>query len=38
MLQQSGPPWYADFANYLISGLLPLELKFQQKKEISSRC
>ena len=23
MLQQSGFPWYADFANYLVSGLLP---------------
>ena len=33
MLQQSGPPWYADFANYLVSGLLPPELKFQEKKK-----
>ena len=33
MLQQSGPLWYADFANYLIIGLLPPELKFQQKKK-----
>ena len=33
MLQQSGSPWYADFANYLVSGLLPLELKFQEKKK-----
>ena len=30
MLQQSGSPWYADFANYLVSFLLP-ELKFQSK-------
>ena len=28
MLQQSGFPWHADFANYLVSGLLPPELKF----------
>ncbi|KAH9698291.1 hypothetical protein KPL71_023958 [Citrus sinensis] len=33
MLQQSGPPWYADFANYLVSGMLPPELKFQEKKK-----
>ncbi|KAH9734989.1 hypothetical protein KPL71_017588 [Citrus sinensis] len=32
MLQQSGLPWYADFANYLVSGLLPLELNYQQRK------
>ena len=32
MLQQSESPWYADFANYLVSGLLPPELKFQEKK------
>ena len=32
MLQQSGLPWYADFANYLVSGLLPPELNYQQKK------
>ena len=28
MLQQSGSPWYADFANYLVSGMLPPEMKF----------
>ena len=33
MLQQSGSPWYVDFANYLVSRLLPLELKFQQEKK-----
>ena len=33
MLQQSEPPWYAYFANYLVSELLPPELKFQQKKK-----
>ena len=27
MLQQSGSLWYANFANYLVSGLLLLELK-----------
>ena len=32
MLQQSGSPWYADFANYLVSGMLPHEMKFQEKK------
>ena len=33
MLQQSGPPWYVDFANYLVSGMLLHELKFQEKKK-----
>ncbi|KAH9802189.1 hypothetical protein KPL71_001277 [Citrus sinensis] len=33
MLQQSGSPCYADFANYLVSGMLPPELKFQEKKK-----
>ena len=33
MLQQPGSPWYADFANYLVSGLLPPELNFQQQKK-----
>ena len=33
MLQQSESPWYADFANYLVSGLLPPEPKFQEKKK-----
>ncbi|KAH9780071.1 RNA-directed DNA polymerase [Citrus sinensis] len=33
MLQQSESPWYAAFANYLVSGLLPPELKFQEKKK-----
>lgn len=33
MLQQSRSPWYVDFANYLVSGLLPPDLKFQQKKK-----
>ena len=32
MLQQAGFPWYADFASYLVSGLLPLDLSYQQKK------
>ena len=32
MLQQYGLPWYADFANYLVSGLLPHELNYQQRK------
>ena len=29
MLQQLGFPWYADFANYLMSGLLPPDLSYQ---------
>ncbi|XP_052299703.1 uncharacterized protein LOC127903086 [Citrus sinensis] len=33
MLQQSESLWYADFANYLVSGLLPPKLKFQEKKK-----
>ena len=33
MLQQSESPWYADFANYLVSGLLPPELNFQETKK-----
>ncbi|KAH9802981.1 hypothetical protein KPL71_001600 [Citrus sinensis] len=33
MLQQSESPWYAGFANYLVSGLLPPKLKFQEKKK-----
>ena len=33
MLQQSESPWYANFANYLVSELLPPELKFQDKKK-----
>ena len=32
MLQQSGFPWYVDFANYLVSGLLPPNLSYPQKK------
>ena len=32
MLQQSGSPWYADFANYLVSRMLPPEMKVQEKK------
>ena len=28
MLQQFGFPWYADFANCLVSGLLPLNLSY----------
>ena len=32
-LQQSESSWYADFAQYLVSGLLPPELKFQEKKK-----
>ena len=28
ILQQSGFPWYADFANYLVSGLIPLYLRY----------
>ncbi|KAH9716154.1 hypothetical protein KPL71_021359 [Citrus sinensis] len=34
MLQQSESPWYADFANYLVSGLLPLEIKCAAEGEI----
>ena len=33
MLQQPGSLRYAGFANYLVSGLLPPELNFQQKKK-----
>ena len=33
MLQQSGSPWYEDFAKYLVSGFLPPELNFQEKKK-----
>ncbi|KAH9750406.1 hypothetical protein KPL71_013870 [Citrus sinensis] len=33
MLQQLESPWYAGFANYLVNGLLPPELKFQEKKK-----
>ena len=29
MLQQSELPWYTDFASYLVSGLLPLDLSYQ---------
>ena len=36
MLQQSESPWYADFANYLVSGLLPPELRNSREKEIPS--
>ena len=32
MLQQSGLPWYANFANYLVSRLLPPKLNYQQRK------
>ena len=34
MPQQAGLPWYADFANYLVSGLLPTDLNYQQKNKI----
>ena len=33
MLQQSRSPWYVDFTNYLVSGLIPPELKFQEKNK-----
>ena len=33
MLQQTSFPWYIDFANYLMSGLLTLYLSYQQKKK-----
>jgi hypothetical protein len=29
-------PWYADFANYLASNIIPHELSFQQKKKFLS--
>ncbi|KAL5554123.1 hypothetical protein UlMin_041524 [Ulmus minor] len=32
VLTQTKEPWYADFANFLVSGLLPLDLTSQQKK------
>ena len=32
MLHHSGLPWYANFANYFVSGLLPHNLNYQQKK------
>ncbi|KAL5572311.1 hypothetical protein UlMin_021908 [Ulmus minor] len=31
-LTQTQLPWYADFVNYLVSGMLPLDLTSQQKK------
>ena len=31
-LKESTPPWYADFANYIVSGLLPDDLSYYQKK------
>ncbi|XP_052295850.1 uncharacterized protein LOC127901862 [Citrus sinensis] len=37
MLQQSGSPWNADFANYLVSGFLPPELKCQRTGNITKR-
>ncbi|KAH9792490.1 hypothetical protein KPL71_004147 [Citrus sinensis] len=33
ILQQSRSPWYADFANYLVSGMLLPELKFQKRRK-----
>ena len=33
MLQQSGLPWYANFANYLVSGMLPPNLCYKQKTQ-----
>ena len=27
-------PWYADIANYLVSGVLPYDLDYRQKKKI----
>ena len=33
-MQQSGLLWYADFVNYLVSGLLPPYLNYHQKKRV----
>ena len=33
LMMQTQEPWYADFANYLVSGLLPPDLTLQQKKK-----
>ena len=32
MISEKEMPWYVDFANYLVSGLLPLDYSSQQKK------